>query len=119
MNTIDITGSKAKMPCEGKENMMKANNVAAMREALEKISKKIWDSIDPKCNDDCCRSWRELAKIADAALDAPPRNCDMFRTAEEAQNAFLKQTHVLVSWPTLENVTNWLFAPAKKEGGAE
>lgn len=43
-------------------------NAAAMREALHKISTTIWMRIDPTCNDDCCKPWRELAKIADAAL---------------------------------------------------
>ncbi len=43
-------------------------NAAAMREALQKISHSIWSSIDPTCNDDCCKPWRELAKIADAAI---------------------------------------------------
>lgn len=39
-----------------------------LRTALETISKTIWENIDPFCNDDCCAPWRDVAKIADSAL---------------------------------------------------
>ena len=64
-----------------------------MREALEEISREIWESIDPFCNDDCCKPKRELAKIADAALASLPRNCDRpeCATTEEAQDVWRKE----------------------------
>lgn len=92
-------------------------NAAAMREALQKISETIWSQIDPTCNDDCCKPWRELAKIADAALATPARNCDRFANGTEAGIAFRAERHGVdddAFWPSL---VNWLFAPA--EGGAE
>lgn len=48
-------------------------NAQKMREALELIIRSIWERVDPDCNDDCCRPWRELAIIAEKALSAPPR----------------------------------------------
>ena len=68
-------------------------DAAKMREALGEISRKIWESIDPFCNDDCCKPKRELAKIADAALSAPPRNCDRpeCATTKAAQDVWRKE----------------------------
>lgn len=68
---------------------------AAAREALEKISHWIWSTIDPTCNDDCCRPFRELAKIADAALAAPARNCDVGDVLEQSKrfDKFCKETY--------------------------
>lgn len=68
-------------------------NTAKMREALEEISREIWESIDPFCDDDCCKPKRELAKIADAALAAPPRNCDRpeCATTRAAQEVWRKE----------------------------
>ena len=72
-----------------REKSSQVGNAAKMREALEEISRELWWSIDPFCNDDCCKPKRELAKIADAALAAPPRNCDV-GTAEEQIARFNK-----------------------------
>ena len=66
-------------------NCNRLGNAAAMSEALGEISRKIWESIDPFCNDDCCKPKRELAKIADAALASPPRNCDVGTAWEQFQ----------------------------------
>ena len=60
-----------------REKSSQVGNAAKMREALGEISREIWESIDPFCNDDCCKPKRDLAKIADAALASPPRNCDI------------------------------------------
>lgn len=63
-----------------------ANNAKAMREALEAIANEIrtWRSsvvgITP--------GERRLLNVARAALSAPPRNCDRFRTAKDAETAF-------------------------------
>ena len=76
---------------------------------------------EPVPTDDlvACCTW------AEAALSAPPRNCDRFRTADEAWrgwNAWDNRGRPLVkSWrdTDAENFARWLFAPAdKKEGGA-
>lgn len=114
--------------CAIKQKKSAPGNAAAMLEALQKISHSIWSSIDPTCNDDCCKPKRELAKIADAALSAPARNCDV-GTAEEQAKRFksfcdiydrcgscpLDFTDDIVACPI-----EWAqmpFAPAK--GGAE
>ena len=76
-----------------REKSSQVGNAAEMREALEQISREIWESIDPFCNDDCCKPKRELAKIADAALSAPPRNCDRpeCATTKAAQEVWCKE----------------------------
>ena len=67
---------------------MKANNVKAMREALEKadaalslISKSAW-FID--ANFAVTKAVIEAGNAIEAALSAPPRNCDV-GTAEEQE----------------------------------
>ena len=68
-----------------REKSSRVVNAAKMREALGEISREIWESIDPFCNDDCCKPKRELAKIADAAIASPPRNCDVGTVEEQAE----------------------------------
>ena len=85
-------------------------NAAKMREALEEISREIWESIDPFCNDDCCKPKRELAKMADAALAAPPRNCDRpeCATTKAAQDVWRKEDGGKTAY------YEWLLAAATK-----
>lgn len=88
--TADVEEAKA----TGRRFVVKSyGNAAKMREALEQISREIWESIDPFCNDVCCKPKRELAKIADAALSAPPRNCDRpeCATTKAAQEVWRKE----------------------------
>ena len=89
-------------------------NAAKMREALEEISREIWESIDPFCNDDCCKPKRELAKMADAALSAPPRNCDRpeCATTKAAQDVWRKEEGGKTVY------YEWLLAACTK-GGAK
>lgn len=47
-------------------------------EMLKSISKEIWETIDPFCNDDCCRPFREIARKIDAFLAQPQRRCDVY-----------------------------------------
>lgn len=58
-------------------------NAAAMREALMRI-KHLFRDIN-LCEDTI---GNEAFAIADAALTAPPRNCDRFDTATQARHAF-------------------------------
>lgn len=87
----DRTGVEATQICD--ENYNRSGNAAKMRNALEEISREIWESIDPFCDDDCCKPKRELAKIADAALAATPRNCDRpeCATTKAAQEVWRKE----------------------------
>jgi hypothetical protein len=82
-------------------------NVTKMREALETISK-----CDISKEEDCYTIYR----VCEAALSAPPRNCDLYKSEPEAYQAYLtamknatKKTYVYFE--------PWLFAEAK--GGAE
>lgn len=51
----EMIGSEA----AGKDSLQ-VGNAAKMREVLGEISRKIWESINPFCNDDCCKPKREL-----------------------------------------------------------
>ena len=85
---------------------MEANNMAAMRDALEIAKKAIchharknhtcdslaWESstINANCGDILC-AHRDLCEAKTAiqkALAAPLRNCDRFKTRKEARNYF-------------------------------
>jgi len=98
-------------------------SAAAMREALRQISLALWSEIDPGCNDDCCAPKRELARIADAALAAPARNCDRpeCATAEGAiaalrANPCADHDYCKEQLDCAECATRWLLAPAEGKG---
>ena len=91
-----------------REKSSRVGNAAKMRETLGEISREIWESIDPFCNDDCCKPKRELAKMADAALAAPPRNCDRLSKAEVLE--MLKDRSF-----SKEDTIEWLYDEAKGE----
>ena len=61
-----------------------ANDMNAMREALTKIL-NLTNSLD----EDCAVDPVEIRDIAHAALAAPARNCDVFKTESERQAAFI------------------------------
>ena len=64
----------------------------------------------------------ELMLVIDAALAAPPRNCDRFASAEEAWDAYDEWVDSYRAQGKTEpfNEFGWLFAPAtEKEGGAK
>ena len=62
---------------------MEANNMAAMREALEDVLEKI----DRWRTDGVMEHWQysQLFDIANAALSAPPRQCDVGTTEEQTK----------------------------------
>ena len=118
---------------------MEANNMAAMREALVKAKKAICDhaehicqslscensNIQSNCGDVLC-AHRELceAKTAiNAALSAPPRNCDRLKTGKEAKYRFLQIAELpegngdadMREW--YRKLIEWLFSPVG-EGAA-
>lgn len=88
-------------------------NAAALREALEKIRHEYgWGLISCRT---CVSSEADVERVSDlfekqidAALAAPPRNCDRFATAEEAYSAWMQAVE-------MDAICDWLFAPA--EGG--
>ena len=83
---------------------MEANNMKAMRDALEEILEKI----DKWRTDGTMEHWQysQLFDIADAALEKPPRNCDAFSKAEVLEEledrSFSK-----------EDTIDWLYEEAK------
>ena len=77
------------------------NNAAAMREALETISK-----CDTSKEEDCYTLYR----VCEAALSAPPRNCDMLSKDEVLET--LKDRSF-----SKEDTIEWIYSKAK--GGAE
>jgi hypothetical protein len=89
-------------------------NVAALREALRQISLALWGQIDPGCNNDCCAPKRELARLADAALAAPARNCDLYPDCNAAWKAY----NAIEDRERLPGFDFWLFEEAKQEGAA-
>ena len=117
-----------------------ASNDKSCREALQTISRMIWERIDPYCNDDCCKPWREIARIADKAI-ANSRNCDRhnFKSADEFMDFFADEEMIDLYHTTLTKIDekkelnygecvesdfiqalNWLFfTPQEIQGNEE
>ena len=87
-------------------------DVAKLREALDE-SRRIASGLGGcRLND----YWKlnEIVRVCEAALSAPPRNCDRFASADEAIGAY-RQTH---KYMVVNVFLDWLFATAtEKEGG--
>ena len=95
---------------------MEANNTKAMREALKEIHDRV-NSLDEECGVDPI----EIRDIARTALAAPPRNCDRFKTKEEAATAFAKEKNLWIPQHILWDLApwlDWLFATATEQKGA-
>lgn len=104
-------------------------NVAALREALEGCMHEMCERCDSYMADNIqmhrpCPGCVIVDKARDA-LSAPARNCDRFKTLDEAREAFqdLRGHKILADvelWDSMDEagaLVRWLFAPA--EGGAE
>ena len=95
------------------------SNVAKLREALGKLRAELW-------NNTVIAGKKKLAlyEIADAALAAPPRNCDKYTSLDEARNAYMAINEMpdgsrdedMRQW--LCDFHHWFFALAK-DGGAK
>ena len=57
-----------------------------------------------------CMNGCEALRVAKAALDRKPRNCDRFSNANEALEAFAKE-----KCETMIEFIRWLYAEAKGE----
>jgi len=107
---------------------MEANNMKAMREALEAISARaaIGGEFDPHAYLD------EIRVIAEEALSAPPRNCDRPECSTPKGAAQEWEKHCSAFADKDEEcagcihqyqeheapcVVEWLLAPAAQEGG--
>lgn len=97
-------------------------DAAKLREALVYVKQWSEDCISEEGAD----LVNDMIAVVEAALSAPPRNCDLYRTKEEAQEVFLGEAcdHPCGNcW--VEDINNecgvdWLLGPAKeKEGGKD
>ena len=108
---------------------MEANNMAARREALEELKSEaehgyeVFDyPVAGAPGERGTGHYVEADYIIDtvkAALSKPPRNCDRFKTADEAWNAYdewVESFRVNRRMPPY-NVFGWLFAPAAELKG--
>ncbi len=101
-------------------------NAAVLREALNRVGHLANDLRNITERDTEVRAdVNEIVDVCRAALAAPPRNCDRFKTLDEAREAFqdLRGHKILADvelWDSMDEagaLVRWLFAPA--EGGAE
>jgi hypothetical protein len=101
-------------------------NAAAMREALVAVKKSI-DGIGTSSLDcdpeiiiaSLTQVCARLSARIDKAMSKPPRNCDRFKTADEAWNAYdewVESFRVNRRMPPY-NVFGWLFAPVEERKG--
>lgn len=121
---------------------MEANNIAAMRDALEKCA-NMGEQIDCQLgsSDETVYAFRHerclahnISECARAALAAPARNCDRFGDELDAQLAFLNEEWLIgvdrktmLARDQFENWTchmrscyaRWLMAPAAKKQKGE
>jgi hypothetical protein len=95
---------------------MEANNMAAMREALERCRNTLLGVRDLTTNPDIRNGVANcLAEYVEPALSAPPRNCDRFATLPDALAAW-RDADPREAGP----FDLWLFAPATElEGGVK
>lgn len=90
-----------------------AGNSAKLREALETLRELLEDLLrleDAEYHND----FSNFCDIIDAALSAPPRNCDVYNN-ESCRMAYHLHGDGLM---TMQAFADWLFAPAT-EGGAK
>lgn len=86
------------------------SNAAMIREAVEKLAGM------GNRHQSCEACFADRGKVARAALAEPPRNCDRFKTANDAVAAYIAE-HPYEDEPDASTYGAWLFATAK--GGAE
>ena len=109
-------------------------NAAAMRDALEKIA-NMGEQIDYQLgsSDETVFAFRHerslahsISECARTALSAPPRNCDRYKTEEEALSSFQKMCdkHECTTCPfeygrskAFSCHFNWLYEEVKGETG--
>lgn len=96
--------------CDRPERGSAPGNAAAMRDALERI-RRVCANQDNA--DSQVREWAE--DFADAALAAPPRNCDRYPSCNAAWKAY--NAIDIEKRERLPGFDPWLFEDAKPEGG--
>lgn len=61
----------------------------------------------------------KLCDDIDAALSAPPRNCERFQTVKQAKEAYCAEVRRVYIWDgcETERLVDWLLAPAMEQKG--
>ncbi len=93
-------------------------DAARMREALEEakyVLQYIYKPELPPLDGDNRLISATVGKI-NAALSAPPRNCDVYTTTDEARWAYHMHGDGLM---TMQAFCDWFLAPAKEGGNDE
>ena len=92
-----------------------AGNCAKLRVALETLRELLGDLLrleEAEYHND----FLNFCDIIDAAISAPPRNCDLYDSYGDAIRAFEDDENA----ENYEEMAEWLFAPATEtEGGAK
>ena len=113
----------------GHPSEMPVGNEAKLRETLVAVKKSI-DEIGASSLDgdpeilmmSLTQVCARLSARIDAALDAPPRNCDRYATPNDAMKAFeafMRQQGKLGFINPYTEAFKWLFAPATAAGGGD
>lgn len=106
-----------KMETTTKENLAVGNN-AKMREVLGVVVDAC-DTVFKMAHDsDFVKKWAVSTRnVATKALAAPPKNCNLYDSEEDAWEAFLK-LHPNAECPN-DEYEMWLFDPVEEKGGVE
>lgn len=103
--------------------MRQAGDAAKLREAVKRIVAASIVAKNANAPEWILQRMADIFAVATTALAAPPRNCDLYKTKEEAQEAFLKEPcdHPCgICWVgdiNNECGVDWLFAPATEQKG--
>ena len=89
-------------------------NAAKMRNALECID-SIAKYLEAGTIRDVQHAYRNIQDRVRIALSAPPRNCDRFKTEDEAWDYYMNNGRVNNGNFCSTNYVKWLFAEAKGE----
>ena len=103
---------------QSKRSQREIGNAAKMRDALEECVELLRTLHTDDCGcEDCCEI-RAVIEDAQAALSAPARNCDRFKTKEEAALAYAIECNAFIPQSILWQIgewLEWLFAEAEGE----
>ena len=114
----EVAVSKMETTTPTSEKSSAVGNAAAMREALDMLL-GLFDSELVEYSDSCDTS--DTAQIqyvidkANAALSAPPRNCDRFATLDDARNAFFADYVPDETCSSAAAFAIWIFDEVKGE----
>lgn len=92
---------------------MEANNMAEMREALDRIGNIALFVAENCGNQQTAKYMTDIIMDVQSAVSAAPRNCDRFSNADEAIGAYRQMHKNMV----VNVFLDWLFAPTTERKG--